>query len=444
MTDTYDLIIRGGTVMTPSGRTETDVGVRAGRIVVLGDLGSAAAAEVFEAGGLHVLPGIIDTQVHFREPGGEHKEDLESGTRAAVMGGVTGVFEMPNTNPLTTTAQALADKIDRAAGRAWCNHAFYMGGTAENAAQMAELERTPGCCGVKVFMGSSTGNLLVENDDDLREVLRHGTRRIAVHAEDEPRLIERKKIAEERGDVHAHPDWRDGETAIRATKRLLRLVGETGRKVHLLHVTTAEEMELVADHKDLVSVEATPQHLTLAAPDCYDRLGPFAQMNPPIREARHRDAIWRALDQGIVDVMGSDHAPHSAEEKQQPYPNTPSGMPGVQTILPIMLNHVAAGRLTLERLVDLMCSGPQRLFGIIGKGRIAVGYDADFTLVDLGQSHDITDDWIESKCGWTPFNGETVTGWPCATLIAGRAVMREDELLGEASGQPMRFFECSY
>jgi len=444
MTDTYDLIIRGGTVMTPSGRTETDVGVRAGRIVVLGDLGSAAAAEVFEAGGLHVLPGIIDTQVHFREPGGEHKEDLESGTRAAVMGGVTGVFEMPNTNPLTTTAQALADKIDRAAGRAWCNHAFYMGGTAENAAQMAELERTPGCCGVKVFMGSSTGNLLVENDDDLREVLRHGTRRIAVHAEDEPRLIERKKIAEERGDVHAHPDWRDGETAIRATKRLLRLVGETGRKVHLLHVTTAEEMELVADHKDLVSVEATPQHLTLAAPDCYDRLGPFAQMNPPIREARHRDAIWRALDQGIVDVMGSDHAPHSAEEKQQPYPNTPSGMPGVQTILPIMLNHVAAGRLTLERLVDLMCSGPQRLFGIIGKGRIAVGYDADFTLVDLGQSRDITDDWIESKCGWTPFAGDTVTGWPRATIIAGRFVMREDELLGEASGKPMRFFECAY
>ena len=444
MADTYDLIIRGGTVMTPSGRTETDVGVREGRIVRLGDLGSADAEEVFDATGLHVLPGIIDTQVHFREPGGEHKEDLESGTRAAVMGGVTGVFEMPNTNPLTTSAQALTDKIERAAGRAWCNHAFYMGGTAENAAEMAELERTPGCCGVKVFMGSSTGNLLVETDDDLREVLRHGTRRVAVHAEDEPRLIERKKIAEESGDVHAHPDWRDGETAIRATKRLLRLVGETGRKVHLLHVTTAEEMDLVGAHKDLVSVEATPQHLTLAAPDCYDRLGPFAQMTPPIREGRHRDAIWRALDQGIVDVIGSDHAPHSAEEKQQAYPNTPSGMPGVQTILPIMLNHMAEGRLTLERLVDLLCSGPQRLFGVIGKGRIAVGYDADFTLVDLDHSREITDDWVESKCGWTPFNGDTVTGWPRATIIAGRFVMREDELLGEASGKPMRFFECGY
>jgi len=441
MTQTFDLIIQNGTLMTPGGRVQTDVGVRAGKIVAIENLSAADAAEIIDARGLHVLPGAIDTQVHFREPGGEHKEDLESGTRAAVMGGITGVFEMPNTSPLTTTAQALADKITRAHGRAWCNHAFYMGGTAENAPEMAELEKVPGCCGVKVFMGSSTGDLLVADDESLREVLSHGTRRVAVHAEDEARLIERKKIAEESGDVHSHPVWRDDETAIKATKRLIKLVRETGRKAHLLHVTTAEEMLLIADHKDLISVEATPQHLTLAAPECYDRLGSFAQMNPPIREERHREGLWWAMRQGVVDVIGSDHAPHSTEEKQQPYPNSPSGMPGVQTLLPVMLNHVSAGRLTLEHLVDLVAASPARLFGIIGKGRIATGYDADFTLVDLQHKREITNDWIESKCGWSPFSGDVITGWPMATVIAGRSIMRDGELQGPAQGQPMRFFE---
>jgi dihydroorotase len=444
MGETYDLIIKGGVALLPDGRARTDIGVRDGRIVAIDELAAERADNVIDAAGLHVLPGVIDTQVHFREPGGEHKEDLESGTRAAVMGGVTGVFEMPNTNPLTTSAEALTDKVSRAAGRAWCEHAFYMGGTAENAHQMAEIERTPGCCGVKVFMGSSTGNLLVPDDESLRAVLSCGVRRVAVHAEDEDRLIARKHLAEESGDVHSHPDWRDEETAIRATTRLLSLVRETGRRVHLLHVTTAEEMALVVDHKDLVTIEVTPQHLTMAAPECYDRLGPFVQMNPPIRDSRHREALWKALDCGIVDVLGSDHAPHSSAEKQQPYPQTPSGMPGVQTMLPVMLHHVSEGRLTLERLVDLLCSGPQRLFGIRGKGRIAVGYDADFTLVDLKLEREITDDWIESKCGWTPFAGVSATGWPRATIIAGNAVMLEDELIGEASGQPMRFFECDY
>jgi dihydroorotase len=441
MTQTFDLIIHNGTLMTPGGRIHTDVGIRDGKIVAIENLSASDAAEKIDATGLHVLPGAIDTQVHFREPGGEHKEDLESGTRAAVMGGITGVFEMPNTNPLTTTRQALADKITRASGRAWCNHAFYMGGTAENAADMADLERSPGCCGVKVFMGSSTGNLLVEDDESLRAVLSHGVRRVAVHAEDEPRLIERKKLAEASGDVHSHPIWRDDETAIRATKRLINIVRETGRRAHLLHVTTADEMRIIADHKDLISVEATPQHLTMSAPDCYDRLGPFAQMNPPIRDEQHRQGLWWGMQQGVVDIIGSDHAPHSAEEKQQPYPNSPSGMPGVQTLMPVMLNHVAKGRLSLEHLVDLVAGSPARLFGIIGKGRIATGFDADFTLVDLERRREITDDWIESKCGWTPFNGETTTGWPVGTIIAGRNVMRDGELLGVADGQPMKFFE---
>ena len=385
--------------------------------------------------------GIIDTQVHFREPGNEHKEDLESGTRAAVMGGVTAVFEMPNTNPLTTTPEALADKLSRADGRAWSDYAFYVGAMPENAETLGDLENLPGCCGVKIFMGSSTGSLLVPDDASLRRVLENCRRRVAVHAEDEERLKERSHIAAEIAHPRAHPEWRDVETAFNATRRLISIAGDLRRRVHVLHLTTAEEAAYLADHKDVASVEVTPQHLTLEAPDCYDRLGAFAQMNPPIREARHRDGLWRAVANGVVDVVGSDHAPHTREEKDQAYPATPSGMPGVQTLLPLMLDHVNAGRLSLMRLIDLLCGGPNRLFGIVGKGRMAVGYDADFTLVDLAASREITDDSVVSKCDWTPFAGMTVTGWPMGTIIRGRPVMREGELVDEPSGRVMRFYE---
>jgi len=441
MADRFDLVVTGGTCVTPSGRAAIDVGVRNGRIAALGDLGGADAAETVDAAGLHVLPGVIDTQVHFREPGLEHKEDLATGTAAAAAGGVTAVFEMPNTDPSTTTAAAIADKLDRAQGRAWCDHAFFVGAAAENAEELATLERLPGCAGVKAFMGSSTGSLLVPDDATLDRVLAHGTRRVAVHAEDESRLKERAALAVEAADVHAHPVWRDVETALRATTRLLTAARRQGRRVHVLHVTTAEEMALLAGHKDLATVETTPQHLTLAAPDCYDRLGTRAQMNPPIREARHRDALWQAVADGVVDVIGSDHAPHTLEEKARPYPSSPSGMTGVQTLVPLLLDHVHAGRLTLERLVDLTAHGPQRIYGIAGKGRLAVGYDADLTLVDLGAKRTIENAWIRSRCGWTPFDGQDVTGWPLATVIRGGVVMREDELLGEPSGTPVRFQE---
>jgi len=441
MADRFDLVVTGGTCVTPSGRAAIDVGVRNGRIAALGDLGGADAAETVDAAGLHVLPGVIDTQVHFREPGLEHKEDLATGTAAAVAGGVTAIFEMPNTDPSTTTAAAIADKLDRAQGRAWCDHAFFVGAAAENAEELATLERLPGCAGVKAFMGSSTGSLLVPDDATLDRVLAHGSRRVAVHAEDEPRLKERAALAVEAADVHAHPVWRDVETALRATTRLLTAARRHGRRVHVLHVTTADEMALLAGHKDLATVETTPQHLTLAAPNCYDRLGTRAQMNPPIREARHRDALWQAVADGVVDVIGSDHAPHTLEEKARPYPSSPSGMTGVQTLVPLLLDHVHAGRLTLERFVDLTAHGPQRIYGIAGKGRLAVGYDADLTLVDLGAKRTIENTWIRSRCGWTPFDGQDVTGWPLATVVRGRIVMREDELLGDPAGQPVRFQE---
>ncbi|MEQ8345468.1 MAG: dihydroorotase [Sneathiellaceae bacterium] len=436
----FDLLLTDGEIVTPAGRGAAAIGIRDGRIAAIGDLASAHAAERLSVAGLTVLPGVIDSQVHFREPGATHKEDLESGTRAAAMGGVTAVFEMPNTAPQTVDAAAIEDKLDRARGRAHVDHAFFVGATGENASLLGALERLPGVCGVKIFMGSSTGGLLLPDDGGLARALRSGTRRIAVHAEDDLRLTARKGLAAA-GRPETHPVWRDEETAIRATRRLLHLAEAAGRRVHVLHVTTADEMALLAGFKDMATVEVTPQHLTLAAPDCYAELGTFAQMNPPIRDGRHRDALWRALADGTVDVIGSDHAPHTLEEKGQAYPGSPSGMPGVQTLVPLMLNHVAAGRLSLERFVDLTAHGPARIYGIAGKGRIAVGNDADFTIVDLRASRRIEEGWLESKCGWSPFTGMTVTGWPVMTVIRGRVVMREDELLAPGIGQPCRFVE---
>lgn len=439
MSDSFDLVVEGGICLTPAGRASADLGVRDGRIEAIGNLAGAKAAARFAAKGLHVLPGVIDTQVHFREPGLEHKEDLETGTRGAALGGVTGIFEMPNTNPTTSDGAALADKLRRARGRAWCDHAFYVGATGDNARLLAQLEGRPGCCGVKIFMGASTGSLLVADDEHIEIVLRAGRRRVAIHAEDEPRMQQRRALISAGGGPAQHPLWRDEESALRATARALALARKTGRPVHILHVTSAAEMPLLAQHKDIASVEVTPQHLTLAAPECYERLGTLAQMNPPVRDSRHREALWRALADGIVDVIGSDHAPHTREEKAKPYPASPSGMTGVQTLVPIMLDHVAAGRLSLERFVDLTSAGPQRVFNIAGKGRIALGYDADLTIVDLAHKRRIENKWIASRAGWTPFDGMTVTGWPRATIVRGRIVMRDDELQGPPSGAPIRF-----
>lgn len=438
---TFDLILTGGQVATPGGFEELDIGIGSGRILALGNLKQASAIEALDCRGLHVLPGVIDTQVHFREPGLEHKEDLETGTAAAALGGVTAVFEMPNTKPPTTGEAELAEKCRRAQGRCWVDIAFYVGATPENADDLARLERLPGCAGVKVFMGSSTGNLLVADDNDVSRVLKSGTRRVAVHAEDETRLRQRYTIVAGGADPARHAEWRDAETAIAATRRLLALAEAARRRVHVLHVSTGDEMALLAAHRDLASVEVTPQHLTLQAPDCYAELDSFAQMNPPIRDAKHREALWRALADGLVDCIGSDHAPHTREEKKKPYPESPSGMPGVQTLLPVMLDHVAQGRLSLQRLVDLTSAGPARLFGLAGRGRIALGYAADFSVVDLRQRRMITHRWIASRCGWTPFDGMTVTGWPMFTIVRGRIVMREDTLQGQPGGSLLRFYE---
>lgn len=432
----HDLALKNGSVVLPDGTVETTVYVRNGQISAIG--GTADAQRVIDCTGLTILPGVIDTQVHFREPGAVENEDLETGSRAAVLGGVTGVFEMPNTKPTTSTPEAVADKLARAKGRMWCDHAFYVGATSDNADQCGALEKLPGTAGIKVFMGSSTGNLLVSDDAMLERVLRSGQRRVAIHAEDEARLIERMGERVE-GDPASHPVWRDDETALRATQRVLHLARKTGRRVHILHITTPAELELIAQHRDIATCELTPQHLTLAAEEAYPRLGTFAQMNPPIRSSAHRDGLWHWVTQGMPDVIGSDHAPHTLANKGKPYPASPSGMPGVQTLLPLMLNHVAHHRLTLRRLVDLTSAGPQRLFGLVRKGRIAVGYDADLTIVDLKARWTIEQDWLESRCGWSPFTGETLTGKPIGTIIRGQQVMWDGSLADKATGQPFHF-----
>ncbi|GAA0307925.1 dihydroorotase [Sphingomonas oligophenolica] len=436
MVTAFDLKLVGGTVHLPGGPVRTDIGVRGGRIAAIGATGDAG--ETIDCTGLDILPGVIDTQVHFREPGLTHKEDLESGSRAAVLGGVTAVFEMPNTKPNTDSAAAIEHKLARARHRMWCDHAFYVGATNLNAAELAELERLPGTAGVKIFMGASTGDLLVSEDSNLARVLASGHRRVAIHAEDEARMNARtgERVP---GDASSHPVWRDDESALLATRRILALARAAKRRIHVLHVTTPAELELLGQNKDIATCEVTPQHLTLAGEEAYPRLGTLAQMNPPIRSGAHRDGLWHWLGQGVPDILGSDHAPHTLEEKAKSYPDSPSGMPGVQTMLPLMLNHVAEGRTTLARVIDLTSAGPQRVFGIIGKGRIAVGYDADFSVVDLKARWTIEESWLASRSGWSPFTGMTLTGRPIGTIVRGRRVMWDGALADMAIGEPIRF-----
>jgi dihydroorotase len=440
MADTFDLVFKGATLVNHAGEGLADLGIRDGRITAIGDIGEGLAGETIDALGLHILPGVIDTHVHFREPGLEHKEDMESGSRSAVLGGVTAVFEMPNTKPPTTTAEALASKVASATGRMYCDFAFFAGATRDNVDELGELERLPGAAGVKVFMGSSTGDLLVDDEETLTRILDKVSRRAAFHSEDEARMKARTGFQRE-GDPSSHSEWRDAEAALASTERLVRLASAAGKRVHVLHVSTAAEMELLALHKDVASVEVTPQHLTLTAPGAYDVLGARAQMNPPLRDRFHQERLWWGLDQGIVDVLGSDHAPHTLQEKAGIYPATPSGMPGVQTLVPVMLDQVHAGRLSLARFVDLTSAGPQRLFGIAGKGRIAVGYDADLTVVDLKAERVIENAWIASKCAWTPFAGRKATGWPVGTVVRGRLAMWDGEV-GPPGALPVRFGEA--
>jgi dihydroorotase len=437
MTDNYNLIIKNGTCYINGKFEKIDIGIVDHKIKKIGKI-EVKESKIFDASNKLVLPGFIDTQVHFREPGSTDREDLESGSRAAVLGGITSVFEMPNTNPPTSNLIEFDKKLNLAKNRMHCNYAFYFGATPENVEQLSKLKNLKGCCGVKLFAGSSTGNLLVDKEADIEKVISQSDRIVSIHSEDEEILNLRKKFIKE-GDVHSHPEWRNTESAISSTRRVVKIAERYNKQIHVLHVTTKDEVDFLAMHKKNVTFEITPQHLTLYAPDCYDKLGTFAQMNPPIRKKEHYDRLWVAVKNSVVDILGSDHAPHSKEDKKKKYPASPSGMPGVQTILPIMLNHINNEKLSLEQLIKLMCENPCKIFGIKNKGHIKEDFDADLTIVDMNKKQTIKNEMIASKCGWTPFNNFVVKGFPVATIINGKIVMSDGKVNIEGSGQPLDF-----
>lgn len=442
-----DLIIKNAEVISFHEKSNrvvsevTSVAVKDQKIFEISNSTNWTSSRTIDATGLTLLPGVIDSQVHFREPGLTHKEDIESGTRAAILGGVTSIFEMPNTAPSTTTVEAYNEKIKLSQNRAHCHYAFFMGAARDNVANLRELEKLPHSPGIKLFLGASFGSLLVEDDEIFESIMKNGSRRLTIHSEDEKRLKERKQIAIDAGHPRAHHIWRDEESAMISTRKSIALAEKYNRPVHILHVSSSEEMAFLKGHKKIASVEILPQFLTLSAPECYERLGTLAQQNPPIRDKRHLEKLWQAVHDGTVDVIGSDHAPHTLEEKAKPYPQSPSGFPGVQTLIPIMLNHVHNGRLSIERFVEMVTENPRRLFQVRNKGRIEVGYDADFTLVDRKAQREITNRWIASKCGYTPFDGMKVIGWPVQTILKGTTVMQDDQVIQPHQGEGIGFIK---
>jgi len=434
-----DLIIKNGTCFINGSLEKHDISIKDGKIHSIGEIASEAK-EIFDAKDLIILPGCIDTQVHFREPGSTDTEDLHSGSRAAIVGGITALFEMPNTNPPTANKIEFQKKLDLAKNRMYSNYAFYFGATANNANDLADLKNLEGCCGIKLFAGSSTGNLLVAEEKDIEVVFQNSSKVVAVHSEDEAILNINKKLIK-KGDVHSHPIWRSEECAMSSTRRIVKIAERYNKKAHILHVTTKQEIDFLSQHKGNITFEITPQHLTIYAPDCYNKLGTYAQMNPPIRDKSHYDRLWYAVRNDYNDTIGSDHAPHLKENKDKEYPNSPSGMPGVQTLLPVMLNHVNDGKLKLGQLVKLLCENPVKIFGIKNKGYIKKDYDADFTLVNLDKTIEIKNENIESKCGWSPFNGNKFKGTPVATIINGEIKMKDGKIIGDPTGKPLRFSE---
>ncbi len=437
MSDDFSLIIKNGLCFINGKLTKKDIGLSGKKILRIGKI-DPNGAKIYDATNKVILPGIIDTQVHFREPGSTDSEDLESGSRAAILGGVTSLFEMPNTNPPTSNLVEFEKKLQAAKNRMHCNYAFYFGATPNNTDLLAKLRNVKGCCGVKLFAGSSTGNLLVDKEEDIEKVISSSDRIVSIHSEDEDIINLRKKFIK-KGDVHSHPEWRNVECAMSSTRRVVKIAERYNKRIHVLHVTTKEEVDFLAMHKKNVTFETTPQHLTLYAPDCYDKLGTFAQMNPPLRTKDHYDRLWVAIKNNVVDVLGSDHAPHLKKSKEKEYPNTPSGMPGVQTIFPIMINHVNSGKLSLDQLVSLMCINPCKIFGIKNKGYIKENFDADLTIVDMNKEIIIKNEMIASKCGWTPFHNYKVKGFPVGTIVNGNLVMSEGKVLIESKGEPLEF-----
>lgn len=441
----FDTVIRNGVLALPDSLVEGEIAFENGQIAEIGSHIAGPFREEIDAQGKLVMPGAIDTQVHFREPGMTHKEDLATGSTAAIVGGVTTVFEMPNTTPTTTNAQALQDKLNAAKGRMRCDHAFFVGASPENVSQLAELERLPGTPGIKIFMGSSTGTLLVSEPELLARVLQAGTQRCSVHSELESRLKQRESLFMAGVDSIQHPFLRDAESAVLSTRLLLETAKEANRPVHILHISTADEVQILklAKTQQDVTCEVTPQHLAFAAPECYRTLGTLAKMNPPLRDENHQIAIQRGLSDGVFDVFGSDHAPHLLQEKQKPYAvghdGPPSGMPGVQTILPMAIKFAQDGLISLEKAVAMLTSVPAQLFGIKQKGQLKVGYDADVVIIDHLAKAPLRASQLKYKCGWSAFENVEMAPMPSRVFLHGALAATNGEPVGDPSGQMCRF-----
>jgi dihydroorotase len=434
------LLIRNAELVVPEGDPWVgDVLVQDGRIAQIGQhLSTEGVARVIEAEGHTLMPGVIDPQVHFREPGREHKEDLQTGSWACARGGVTSFLEMPNTDPPTIDQRALEDKLARAASKCVVNYGFFIGATADN---LKELQRAQGACGIKIFMGSMHGPLLVDDQAALERIFAETDPNlvIAVHAEDHARIQARRALFAGRTDVAVHSLIQDEEAALIASRRALDLATRYRHRLHILHLSTGLEVELLRQHKPAwVSAEVTPQHLLLSTAD-YARLGSLAQMNPPLRDPANLEQLWQGLHDGILDCIATDHAPHTLAEKAQPYPHSPSGMPGVETALPLMLTAAQQGRCTLRQVVQWMCEAPARLYGIPNKGRLQVGYDADLVLVDRRTPKPVRREELLTKCGWSPFEGWELVGWPLLTIVGGQIVFQNGQVDPSVRGQALTF-----
>ena len=411
-------LIRGAAVVLPGEVTRTTVLVEDGRIAGIGAPPHTRADEVIDATGLHLLPGVIDDQVHFRDPGLTHKEDLHTGSRACAAGGVTSFLEMPNTVPRTVTAQALTEKLALAARRCVVNYGFYIGATTDNLAELRRATRTPG---IKIFIGSSTGNMLVDDQERLEEIFAETSLPITAHCEDESTVRANRDRLEAPLTVHDHSRIRDHRAAVTATRRAIDLAVRHRHRFHVLHVSTAGEVGILSTQRDLITAEACPHHLFLDITD-YDRLGTLAQMNPSLKTAADRAALWRGLKGGAIQIIATDHAPHTLEEKAAPYPASPSGVPAVEVLLPLMLNEVSRGTCSLGDLARWMSDRPARIWDIVGKGRIEEGYDADLVLVDMSLRREVRNEEQLTRCGWSPWHGTTLQGWPVRTWVGGRTV----------------------
>ena len=433
------LLIKNGTLVDSQRLYQSDILIENGRIKKIAPTIDEQSTNIIDAKNLHVMPGAIDPQVHFREPGLTHKEDIQSGSRAAVAGGITTFFEMPNTTPPTISSELLNQKYEIAKNTSVANYSFFLGATPNN---IDEIKNLKGNCGIKIFMGSSTGNLLVDNDEALDRIFKHANKIIAVHAEDESILQEtaKKTVGTKFSD---HPKMRPVEAAVQATQKAIDLAVKYHKRLHVLHLSTAEEVKIIRTYKstNLITAETTPQHLLLAAPDIYNEIGSFAQMNPPIREQYHQDELWRGLMDGTINCIATDHAPHTLDEKNNPYGMAPSGMPGVETSLPLMLNQIQSGKINIHHVVKWMCETPAKIYKIKNKGFLKEGYDADITIVDLKKEKTISGRKMQSKCGWSAFDGQTITGWPNTTIVNGNIVYANEMIDSSFTGKQVSFNE---